>query len=793
VDGKADLLSEGEIMKCRDPSPVVFLASFSLFAIACQAGAAGSAYTFSINGEPVTPQHYSLNGDASVFAPGDVIYVGDKQFDYGGLYMTLGEERDCRFVTASDRTGAAPRRAPRDSRVFLELPDGRRKVVGLKVSWTVLEPNEQTPGQSQGARKPPSFNRIPYNPLDSLSPEEIHGLWGIAFVQWPQGIEQTLAHIDTDRVCLTVDDRAGVGGRAGSFFGGPVFPPIPTKTRYLVVEKSVSPGLRDFSHFSQLRDLRFLHFRSFPSEPLDAGLICQNTGLRYLDLSGCGIPNYPRLAALTELRLLNISGCREIDNLEFVKDIRQLRVLLMGMTRISSLSPLDNSNSIREIHAGMTDVRDLPQGDLPSLRVVNLTSTKVDAQAVTRFRKAHPACAVQHGWADSLHQAVQGATRLRVRSGGTCHRQIEEEKTRAEITQPNVIEHFLDGIHIDEAGSNFYCGCCGNPTFEFYAGDRLLAMVGYHHGRSLRWAGGSWPTDALLTESSQAFTVAWLAQHGVDGPRREVQERQRREDEGTRRQRRYGELITPQTVRAISDAMTSRELRNDNAVGDKRQRLTAEAFRKQEKDARTSIELYLRLLGVTANDGWNRYLDYEGPITKHLLPRFQGPELAQGTAGVMSDEEGMMGAARWLLGEDGWRNLDESDRERLVPPLAQRALQHRYMDTRKRVMNTLCEIGSPWAAESLRRVLARPTDPNWAPPQVKYGWRIKLVGGGEVRSDECSDAVWAAFCLAKMGDAESLPAIERLAQEAQGTDKDLFNQALQLLRKNARQAPRETK
>ena len=406
---------------------------------------------------------------------------------------------------------------------------------------------------------------------------------------------------------------------------------------------------------------------------------------------------------------------------------------------------------------------------------------------------ACPGCTARHGWTESLQQAVQGTTRLRIRSGGTCHRVIEHEETLAEVTDATEINRFIDGIVIDERRSGGSCMCCGNPTFEFYAGDRLLAMVGYHHGERLRWANGKWTGDGELTSASRSFLIAWLSQHRVDGPRREVEAKQERQDEKARRQRRYAELIPEQTLRAISEATTWGALRNDNAVGDKRQKLTAEAFVHQEKDARTSIELYLRLLGVTANDGWNMYLDYETPITKHLLPRFKGAELAQVAVDVMKDDEGMLGAARWFLGENGWRNLDESDRERMLPPLAQRALQHRYMNTRKNVMNTLSEIGGPRAAESLRRMLSRPTDPNWTPPNLKYGWRIKLVDGDEVCSEECSDAVWAAFCLAKIGDIESLPAIQRLADESQGPDKDLLSKALELLRKNADKPPTDTK
>ncbi len=119
----------------------------------------GPGYTFSINGTPVQPVHYSLNGDDSPMSPGDVIYIGDKQFNYGGLFMTLGDERDCRFVTLPAETGDAENRdagehaSPKDGRVFLQLPDGRQKVIAVMVTRAAIrkaiDPNEPTTDKKQ--------------------------------------------------------------------------------------------------------------------------------------------------------------------------------------------------------------------------------------------------------------------------------------------------------------------------------------------------------------------------------------------------------------------------------------------------------------------------------------------------------------------------------------------------------------------------------------------------------------------------------------------------------------------
>ena len=66
-----------------------------------------------------------------------------------------------------------------------------------------------------------------------------------------------------------------------------------------------------------------------------------------------------------------------------------------------------------------------------------------------------------------MRQATAKATRLRIRSGGTCHRQLAKEKTLFELKDAAQIRDFVRQIGIVEAESGFECMCCGEPTFEF--------------------------------------------------------------------------------------------------------------------------------------------------------------------------------------------------------------------------------------------------------------------------------------------------------------------------------------
>jgi hypothetical protein len=117
--------------------------------------------------------------------------------------------------------------------------------------------------------------------------------------------------------------------------------------------------------------------------------------------------------------------------------------------------------------------------------------------------------------AHTLAKAVAGADRIRVRSGGTCHRDIDSERTLFEETEHAKIEDVIRAIQIDTMRSSWQrCRCCGDPSIEFYRGGELIVTLGFHHGTNLRWREG-WRGDGLLTDESAAALRAWLVEHGV--------------------------------------------------------------------------------------------------------------------------------------------------------------------------------------------------------------------------------------------------------------------------------------
>lgn len=120
----------------------------------------------------------------------------------------------------------------------------------------------------------------------------------------------------------------------------------------------------------------------------------------------------------------------------------------------------------------------------------------------------------RRSWTADLRTAAGHADRVRIRTGGACHRREAEEQTLFESTNAAEVSAVVAMIEVTRPLVPMSCNCCGGPTFEFYAGDRLLAALSRHHESGLRWP-EKWSGDGYLTDDSRDRLDKWLAAQSI--------------------------------------------------------------------------------------------------------------------------------------------------------------------------------------------------------------------------------------------------------------------------------------
>jgi hypothetical protein len=147
----------------------------------------------------------------------------------------------------------------------------------------------------------------------------------------------------------------------------------------------------------------------------------------------------------------------------------------------------------------------------------------------------------------SLDALLAGITRVRVVPFANFVRGAKEHKVLLDTSDPASLAALRGCFAIVEDPDSFgHCMCFGEPHIELYAGDRLAATLGYHHGFAIRW--GAWKHDAQLKEPDRLLD--WLSAHGVHGPRAEVEVSQRRAEESARQAERWRAAM-PECLRSF--------------------------------------------------------------------------------------------------------------------------------------------------------------------------------------------------------------------------------------------------
>jgi len=579
-----------------------------------------------------------------------------------------------------------------DGRLVLKVDGQPSRTIGVNVDWDYVD-----------------GEKMLVDPLSALSDEEIRGLWGVRLDHWSDAIAEKLKQVDPDRVCITLTQETAVQP-------GRRLPPLPDGVRYLKIRVSSSNEVfTDFSPLQSCRNLRYFAYGGVGKEPFDVSVLKEASQLQHLVLSGERLVNTASLAELANLRRLDLGGCRELQDVSFVGQLGRLEALNISNTKVADLTPLDGLQRLEYLDADMTPVSQLPAQPLPALHTLRVMSTALSDESVEKFRRTNTACAVMHHWDDALKDALADATRLRVRSGGTCHRDIENEKTLYETEDKAVIEQAIAGIAIDEAESGFHCMCCGEPSLEFYQGDKLILTLGFHHGQSLRWVGG-WPGDGSLTSESARFLVKWLADHKVEGPQKAIERQKEQQRAAERKMTRATRGLSPTLQAAFRDARQSSDGDSDFAA----------TLRKECPEPVDQVGVLFTLLGAS-NDSWTS-LEWMEQVADRLLREYDEETLSRAAVAALhgTDRQRRRGAARywksWNSPLEEWQPENVGELRRIVLTVQQEA---RYYPTRQAALKNL----ENWREELSAEEFAERLDAGLRDPEPSVRRKAMVVAG----------------------------------------------------------------
>jgi tetratricopeptide (TPR) repeat protein len=99
---------------------------------------------------------------------------------------------------------------------------------------------------------------------------------------------------------------------------------------------------------------------------------------------------------------------------------------------------------------------------------------------------------------------------VRVISGGLYRDQPIGVMVLLDSADSGILAALGEALSVEPDPATFgHCACLGNPTLELFCGETRLAVIGLHHGESLRWP--RWKHDARLVRP-EALT-SWLIAH----------------------------------------------------------------------------------------------------------------------------------------------------------------------------------------------------------------------------------------------------------------------------------------
>ncbi len=403
---------------------------------------------------------------------------------------------------------------------------------------------------------------------------------------------------------------------------------------------------------------------------------------------------------------------------------------------------------------------------LPALSEAVFLDTDFSAESLAAFKNRHRGAAIVTEWTGFYRHQLRKTDRVRVRSGGACHRQKRSEKTLLELSDATEIQGLLAATVLDVGERGSICMCCGGPTMEFFSDGVLLESVSFQHGAALRWS--EMFGDTRL--GSEAL-VRFLADRKVTEPLDELT-KAAREHEAADSWRTACLALLPSRLHEVFDKGSDDELLDE--------------LRKEFPDRLSRLRLLLSLHGakpasLTAVFGIQDAIEGE-------LASVSALELIAVSASrplVPELEEGLL---RLLLSAKPPAAAMEPMVARLVVELATKGLQRPWAEDRIKAVGALARVPDQQATLLLRRLVTGELPFNTMNSSTPSGAQWVRYAGSQFEVDLPRDAttarlasrdlrVLAAWALVLRG-ANARSEILALRKQLAGDDAALLDTAL---------------
>ena len=591
--------------------------------------------------------------------------------------------------------------------------------------------------------------------FNDLKLEDIKNIRGIDFNEKPSNkFLDKFFSINPEKIFINTYDETPIHPKAQFL-------------RYITISETY-----EFNNFLESKSLKYLVLYTDDELEFECKFLINNKNLIYL--SAKKLRNISELSSLKKLYHINV-GKSDITDMSIFNELPNLTELYISETNIEDITSIKHIKNVTSLSMNFSKVKTIPLEHIPHLKKLNIRNTEVSLEDFNIFKELNPQCTISYNMSAQLQEALKEIDYIKVRTGGTCHTNPDEEETIFEITNKEQIKEFILHLHVSKE-KTYHCQCCGSPSFEFYINGNLQETIGFHHGHSIRWHDQPFG-DGFLSGDSIDFICKALYDNGIKSFHKERLIEKKME-------------VAAQIKQDLSFSRIPLELKTELNSIQKYYELVP-TYIKVIKDKKSRIKTALSFLG--AHQGSWFYMSSWDKMTINLLNNKINENYTIHNKDTISQKDIIKvikesaddkiitrGAIRWLFNLENYERFSREQIKELVDLIILDALTHPRLRTRIKAMHILKEINSFWSIHYLRKVLKaeykiRPLkeaklEPTW--------WKLNYFNKS-VLDEPCSDFEYAAIFLGELKDQPSIPIIQnRLSKETNEVKKKALQKAL---------------